>query len=428
MQKASTGTRPPIFIPFDANPQQVPSAQDYFVIQIHGAQAAFRGSIWERVKSLIVASHVNLNHPSFPEGGVRAIQRSREVKRDRAEQLGLSTNLVNLVPAVMPHVSIAIDFILDKENRLNSLAGLINSDAFLAAVSMAPVSATVARTVSGIAEKIINTFIPAQEREPILQFAGDLNLAGDRVLEGYYVIVGTRDDEMGLPDATARSQVINGTLQINGQAADWLSYVIFGVHRTAARGRDLNGGAVWEQRLREAEDEARNTLQDPLADRDRRQDIWKKCVTLIREAQVLLRSDPNYHRDEADKIVRTALLDCQKLVVVPPVIARGMGRGTSPSSVTSQLPKDLESHLAMLDVRPDEDLKKSAADYAEQLRLSQDALTRSVSENSSLVLLNSLEKEREGVRIIRNHGENIPILPSRTRFAFTSKPARMVAG
>ena len=34
---------------------------------------------------------------------------------------------------------------------------------------------------------------------------------------------------------------------------------------------------------------------------------------------------------------------------------------------------------------------------------------RSVSENSSLVLLNSLEKERKGVRIIRNHGENLPI-------------------
>src|SRR5713226_9158590 len=53
---------------------------------------------------------------------------------------------------------------------------------------------------------------------------------------------------------------------------------------------------------------------------------------------------------------------------------------------------------------------------------------RSVSENSSLLLLNSLEKECKGVRIIWNHGETIPNLPSRTRFAFTSEPARMVAG
>src|SRR6266404_3881332 len=55
-------------------------------------------------------------------------------------------------------------------------------------------------------------------------------------------------------------------------------------------------------------------------------------------------------------------------------------------------------------------------------------LDRSVSENSSFILLNSLEKECKGVRIILNHGENLPILSSRTRFTFTSEPARMVAG
>ena len=37
---------------------------------------------------------------------------------------------------------------------------------------------------------------------------------------------------------------------------------------------------------------------------------------------------------------------------------------------------------------------------------------RSLSENSSLLLLNSLEKECKCVRIIWNHGETIPILPS----------------
>jgi hypothetical protein len=37
---------------------------------------------------------------------------------------------------------------------------------------------------------------------------------------------------------------------------------------------------------------------------------------------------------------------------------------------------------------------------------------RSASENSSLFLLNSLEKECRCVRIIWNHGENLPMLPS----------------
>jgi hypothetical protein len=54
--------------------------------------------------------------------------------------------------------------------------------------------------------------------------------------------------------------------------------------------------------------------------------------------------------------------------------------------------------------------------------------TRSVSENSSSLLLNSLEKECRCVRIIGNHGETVPNLPSRTRFAVTSEPARLVAG
>jgi hypothetical protein len=374
MPNVSTGTRPAVFVPFADKSEPVRPAQDYFIVQIHGAQAAFRGSIWERVKSLVVASQVNLNHPAFPEGGVRAIQRSREVKRGRAEQLGLSTNLINLVPAVMPHVSISIEFILDKENRLNALAGLINSDAFLAAVTMAPVGATVARTVSGFTQKIIDTFIPAQEREPILQFTGDLNLAGENVREGYYVIVGTRDEEAPLPGPKARFEVTNGALKIDGQSAEGLSYVIFGVHRTAARGRDLSAGAAWEQRLREAEDEARNALQDPLADAQRRQDVWKKCVTLITQAQVLLRSDPNYLRSEGDAIVRATLLECQPLVAVTPVVTRGLGRGRLPSDLDAGRLAEVSAQLGILGIETGEDLAQSTAQYAERLQASRDAL------------------------------------------------------
>jgi len=378
MPNRSTGTRPTVFIPFatSANPESIRPGEDYFVIQIHGAQAAFHGSIWKQVKALIVASQVNLNHPSFPEGGVRALQRSREVKRDRAEQLGLETNLVNLVPAVMPHVSVSIDFVLDTENRLSALAGLINSDAFLSAVSLAPVAATVAKTVSGLTEKVINTFIPAQERQPILQFTGDLNISGDQVREGYYAIVGTRDEDIGLPEPKAKFEVVDGTLRINGMLADHLSYVIFGVHRTPVRGRGLNGGAVWDQRLREAEDEAHNTLEDPLADRDRRQEVWKKCVGLIKEAQILLRSDPNYHRSEADKIVRATLADCQQLVTAPAVKFKGMAGSTVSAGGVLQPPPDLKQDLALLDVQAKEDLEQVAAEYKSQLTLSQETLTR----------------------------------------------------
>jgi hypothetical protein len=376
MPNARTGIGGPFFVPFgNEPPQAIKPSEDYFVVQIHAAQAAFRGSIWERVKSLIIASQVNLNHPAFPDGGVRAIQRAREVRRGRAEQLGLNTNLVNLVPAIMPNVSISIDFILDKESRLSALAGLINSDAFLAAVSMAPVGAKVAKTVSSLTEKILNTFIPAQEREPILQFAGDFNLAGEHVDEGYYVVLGTRDEEAPLPEPGARFQVVDGGLRINGSPADAYSYVIMAIKRIAARGRALNGGAAWDQRLREAEDEARNALQDPLADKGRREEVWKKCVTLIKEAQVLLRTDPNYHRSEADQIVRATLLQCQPLVAVTEVVSRGFGRGATTSDRAPAAFAEVAAHLAFLGVAPNEDLGQSARAYQARLGATSDTLT-----------------------------------------------------
>jgi hypothetical protein len=177
-----------------------------------------------------------------------------------------------------------------------------------------------------------------------------------------------------LPPPGARYEVTDGALTIDGQPADWLSYVIFAVHRTAARGRDLSAGAAWEQRLREAEDEARNTLQDPLADRDRRQEVWKKCFTLIKEAQVLLRSDPNYLRSEAEAIVRATLLECEPLVAVTPVVGRQMGRGTLPSDFASERSADVSAQLESLGVKPGEDLAQSTADYAERLETSREVL------------------------------------------------------
>jgi len=56
------GTTAPIFVPRGAGPAPVEPG-DYFWIKIHSAQAAFRGSIFDQVKQLLVTSKVNLNHP-----------------------------------------------------------------------------------------------------------------------------------------------------------------------------------------------------------------------------------------------------------------------------------------------------------------------------------------------------------------------------
>jgi len=142
------GVTSPIFVPRVADPPAVKPG-DYFWIKIQGAQAAFRGSIFDQVRQLVVTSKVNLNHPILGNEDIHAIQRTRQIKKDAAEQLGLASNLISLVPATMTHVSIAIEFILDKENNLAKLGNLINSDSFMAVVSLAPGAAAVAKTVAG---------------------------------------------------------------------------------------------------------------------------------------------------------------------------------------------------------------------------------------------------------------------------------------
>ena len=72
---ATTGTTTPYFIPMTGGSDIVRSGKDYFLIQIVGAQAVFRGSIWNKVNQLIVASSVNLNHSSFNGKNVRGLQR-----------------------------------------------------------------------------------------------------------------------------------------------------------------------------------------------------------------------------------------------------------------------------------------------------------------------------------------------------------------
>src|SRR5258708_5103179 len=123
-----TGTTTQIFIPRDANPILVRPGKGYFLVQIYSAQAAFTGAIWDKAETLVVTSQVGLNHPSLGSGNLRAIQRTRAIERNRTRQLGLSQNLVDLVPASMDKVSVSIEFIVDTENRLHTLADLINND------------------------------------------------------------------------------------------------------------------------------------------------------------------------------------------------------------------------------------------------------------------------------------------------------------
>ena len=366
----TTGTTSPIFVPQTDSPATVRFGEKYFFVQIVGAQAAFTGSVWDRVKSLIVTSQVNLNHPVLGNESVSAIRRSIEVQRNRAEQLGMSPNLIKLVPATMTNVTLSIEFVLDKENQLAKLAGLINTDAFLSVISLAPGAATAARAIGGLSQKLLGTFIKAEDRQPILQFGGDLNIASG-MQEGYYIILGTRDEDNPLPDPLPVLEVRGGFLYAGGEQVTQLSYVIINVRCVDARTRDLNDGAAWEENLAQAESTASNVSNNPLARSDAKTRAWDDCLKDLQEAQTLLRADPNYLRSEAETIITAAYAECySRIFGQPPTRRAGPAEG-------SQQPVEAASGRDRLSIPPDKDMEQVLDQYADQVASSRRILQSS---------------------------------------------------
>ena len=359
--RVKTGTTSPIYIPRTAGPVQV-NPGDYFWIKVHSAQAAFRGSFFEQIKQLVVTSKVNLNHPLLGNEDFHAIQRSREVKKNRAEQLGLSSNLVSLVPATMSHVSISIEFIIDKENSLAKMGNLVNDDSFLAAVSLAPGAVAVAKTVGGLAQKIIQTFIPAEQRQPILQFAGDFDVGGtagaSSLQDGYYAILGSRDEENPLPSPIPRLEVRDSGLLADGKELNSLSYVVLDVTRVPARTRELSAGASWEAKLREAEGLAQAAADDPFAEDGEKKEVWGKCKVILQEARALLLADANYTPTEAADICKTVYKKIADLVT-----PKEDGKTKRAKAAGVQI--DTKAERDLFGIGESEDLSSVSAKYAQ---------------------------------------------------------------
>jgi hypothetical protein len=215
--------------------------------------------------------------------------------------------LINLVPANFNYFAVTIDFLLDVEDRMAALSNVINSDAFVAAVSLAPGASTAARTIGGLAEKIIQAFLPGEQQKPILQFSGQFTLL-PTLREGYYAILGTDDKNSPIPSPIPRLTISNNELLGDGEPVRDLSFVVLKIVRTEARTRDMNDGAPWATKLREAEELAETIQYED--EEDTKQGIWTNCRGLLKEAQILLRADPNYHREEANDIYHSSYQIC----------------------------------------------------------------------------------------------------------------------
>ncbi|MCU0288903.1 MAG: hypothetical protein MUF15_21225 [Acidobacteria bacterium] len=335
--------------------------ETYFIVKIHSAQAAFSGHFWEKIKRLIITSQVKLNHPLLEDEPLRAIQRSREVRPNRTEKLGLSPNLINLVPATMDRISLSLEFVLDKENRLATLGGLINDDAFLAAVSFVPGAAMAARTIGRVSQKLIQSFLNPDEREPILQFSGDFNIAGGELKEGYYVILGTRDEQTPLPQPLPQLELKGEELLADGQPVVQWSYIVFYVRCIDKRTRSLNEGATWDAKLKAAEAIAQRVENDPFVDEDKRMEEWKACMEYLKQAQVLLMDSPTYLYIEANEIIASAFNYCktrifQDRTTKGPAVFRG----------TTTIQKVPEQDMTTLGIPQQAELEGIEREYAEK--------------------------------------------------------------
>ncbi len=360
---STTGTTTPIFIPKPNETGDVKPGESYFLIKVVGAQAAFSGPIWERVDKLIITSQVSIDHPVLGGEPLRAIQRSRAVTRNGAVQLGLSPNLIKLVPATMKSVGVSIEFILDVHNRLNDLSGLINDDAFVAAASLAPGGAAIAKTIGGVAQKLIQTLFNADERKPILQFSGDFNIPTGDLKAGYYAIIGTRDESRPLPRPMPTLSVNNNELYVGGGVATQWSYVILEVKTVPVRTRDLNEGAAWDEKLRQAEAEAERATNDYGANTKDKERAWEVCRSFLKEAQTLILSDINYLRREADDIIKSGYARCREQIFGEQVAVT-----KSPPMRGSDSPKvDDSADRRLLGIAPDEDLADIRTRYARQV-------------------------------------------------------------
>ena len=354
------GTTPFLYVPRTDTPEVIRLGENYFFIQIHSAQAAYYGPVWKQSKGLAVVSKIDLNHKAL-SGTILALQHTRLLGRNQTAQLGLRHNLIDVVPATMSRVSISFDFILDRKNQLAALSKVINDGGLQSTLSLTPGMSLAAHVLSGLSQKIIENFIPAEDSTPLIQFNGDLNLAGEELQEGYYIILGSLDKANPLPSSEQLKSlaVQNGMLLINNQQIDNLSYIVLNVQCVSVRTRDGSQGAALNDKLREAEDIAQSFRINPLAKKADRDNGWVKIRNLIAEAQTLLRADPSYLTVEARSIIDSVYENCYQ----------AMSENNNDRGLTKNLawkPDDNEARM-QLGISPDEDLIKSSKEYAQKV-------------------------------------------------------------
>jgi hypothetical protein len=221
-----------------------------------------------------------------------------------------------------------------------------------------------AKAIAGVSRYVLDAFLPADSKTPILEFTGDFNVATDDLKAGYYVLLGTADAAYPLPSQKAVFSVNGSTLMVDGKPAlDW-SYVILEVLCTQARGP--SPASEWAKLLREAEEAAAAYASGLERGEEQQKAMLKRCNDLIVGAQALLRSDPTYLSSEAQQLVAASFRKCRDSI-----LGGANQRRTDPAKLASVVPWTEEVQRS-LGFAGHAEIDQQVLEYDQKLRASED--------------------------------------------------------
>ena len=356
---AGVGTTPMVSLD-KPNSRSLSPGEGYFRVRLHSAQAVFDGGLWRAAEQLVVTSNVELHSPPFDDAAVSAIHRVGRIQSGVPEQLGLTHDLVDLVPATMERLTVAVDFLVDTKSRFAPLLNVVNSGAFSAVVSFAPGGVAVAKSLTAVSKALAQELLGDDAQQPILRFVADLSVVSGEVSDSYRIFLGSRSTRWPLPrplPSPEDFEVRAGDLLLRGVPVTQWSYVVLGVDTVGARTRELGRAEAWYAKLNQVDVQVDDVADNPFASDGERRASWEKCRGLLKEAHVLLLDSPVYLRSEATSIIRTAYAQAHERL-----FAGASGSLGAPAGLSRE---DLELLAAASDQEVRRDVESYMASHAE---------------------------------------------------------------
>ncbi|MEM1324162.1 MAG: hypothetical protein AAGG75_28140 [Bacteroidota bacterium] len=368
MAQKIVGVLPPIYIPGEEGDSTVQLGEDYFFMKVVDMQLAYHGRFGEQAKQILLVSNVAFDHPKIGQESVSSLRKIQKLKRNTSLKVGFSQNLTNLLPCVIPSIKLGFELIVDNSDKFEDLQKIVNNDYFTTAIGFATGEMEVAKTLSKLSQGIIGYFLDSDKQKTLLHFNGEFNFFNGSIKEGYYLIIGSQNKKYPLPPPTLAWTIHNGQVQAEGFDLKDYSYFVIKLGKVKARTRYLSLETDWNKKLNQAEDLLKNLDRFSIEKDSYLKDRWDQCLSLLKEAQVLIRNDVNFLPREADQIINASFHFCeQQLEATQPQRSRdSANQPTSPLFSAAFLSEGRQ----ILGIEAEEDLEAPTLEYTSAIRKS----------------------------------------------------------